>query len=770
MSTKDITNQQTLVTELVNFKISDKEGCAKIARLFIRDGVLSISDLNGLEESDVTVILKKANLNAVQQNRLMSAIKGSSAPSTASASASAPASAPAPAPEPDSATASARAPARAPAPAPASAPKQVSTTNYGEASERKSTRGVKSDSASASAPAPASARAPASESASASARASASESESAPARAPASARAPAPASASATAIDFKIDEQGGMKHADKNVHTESTTDCSTLSNPSRNSLEEVTSRGAGEKTKPVEHVVESLGLFQEALKNPQSSSAPQSKRKESAPNSVSASGGASAPDGSASAPASAQIVRPESALQALLSPSHLCPEKSMVATAFSLLRGSENLSDKLIPKELRTKEPSSIVPYDPVFKKPKSITNEQFEDIKLQMKKSMDNAVTTGKRGIELAFNIRTVEKELQSNPNQENAEEIRTIIQELQQSFEDLKQKYVTEKATFFKLKEQLTSEPDSLTSTELSQIQKIKQDEHVSSVVSSIRLIFNHMKFSQEGMMKGTAIMDTATPTIIVYPNDKGPSHLTREQHLQLSQVELFLFLREACRTHRLFKDILSVDFQKKTGKYYVKVSSNGDFNLVPSPENITRWILHFFSIVEDILSKYNHKNGTSHQINDVLKSCKSELFKNIFMEFKPESKKFHQRHSGPKDMFSGIFDGDCAVSDPSQTRGGGAVAGGGRSAQSGSSAKNIDSLIQQWKTSMGNVSERPLAQIATHPSSEDSIRFYKAIQEHPTFKESGKKTVAKFLAERRVIRIDGEKTSATFTIISE
>jgi hypothetical protein len=277
--------------------------------------------------------------------------------------------------------------------------------------------------------------------------------------------------------------------------------------------------------------------------------------------------------------------------------------------------------------------------------------------------------------------------------------------------------------------------------------------------------------MNFSQEGMMKGTAIMDTAAPTITVYPNDKGPSsRLKREQYLELSEVELLLFLREACKKHGSFEDILLVDFQKTTGKYYLKVSSNEDFNLVPSPENLARWILHFFSIVKDILCKYNQKNNTSHQLNDVLESCRSNLFENVFRKFKLESKTCHQRHSRPKDIFSGIFDGACDVSDSSQTRGGGAVADGGRSAESGSSAKNIDSVIQQWTKSMGNVSNRPLAQIATNPSSEVSIKFYKEIQEHPTFKESGKKTVAKFLAKRNVIRIDGKKTSATFTVISE
>ncbi len=735
MSKTPLTQQQNnLSKKLFEATIAGtKDACDKLAVILSNQGVSSFEELSAYKQDDINDL---KGLSKIQMIKLFNKSRTSS-------ETSAPASARAPA-----AAGAASLPANS---SPTSKETRVElSTQADKSADTSSINSLEelnqSTSASASASAPASARAPATTSTEESRKKqvqakqtknSSSEPDRTTSR--------APANTSPTSKETRVEL---LTQADKSANTSSI-----------NSLEELNQSTSASKLVEEADDKDPLTMLETSVKNAVNSKLP-------------APAPSPAPSPApASAPASAQRGTPASALQALLSESSDCPEKNIVVNVLSLFTGSENLSEKPRTKGPKTNELSSIVPYFPVFKKPVLLTEEEFEIIKFQMKESMDNAGITGRRGIELAGNIRMIQEKFRSDPNEENAEKIRTGLQTLENSFEDLKKSYLEQKAKFFKLKDQYTPEPDSLSSDEISQIQKFRQYEHVSSVVSSIQSLFNHLNSSQEGMRKGTAIMDTATPSITVYPNDKGPSsRLTREKYLELREVELVLFLREACKKHRLFEDILSVDLQKKTGKYYVKVSSNGDFNLVPSPENIIRWTLHFFSVVQDILSEYNQKNRTSHKINDVLESCKSKLFTNVFREFKPESKMCPQRHSGPKDMFSGIFDGACAVSESSQTRGGGAVAGGGRSAQSGSSATDIDSIIRQWTKSMGNVSNRPLAQIATHPSSEDSIQFYKAIQEHSTFKESGKKTVAKFLAERGVIRIDGEKTSATFTVISK
>ena len=315
-------------------------------------------------------------------------------------------------------------------------------------------------------------------------------------------------------------------------------------------------------------------------------------------------------------------------------------------------------------------------------------------------------------------------------------------------------------------------------LTEDQLVSFQELTCQPNVSKTLwFAISCIMTHLNTSREAISRSSDQRRFACATI--FGNEMElPKGLKDNDVIRLKQVKLFLTLLSSFQGVDGFSNLFYITDGKgeAEGKKFVKLNTDffpfsSDF---PNQTDVKLWFIHFASVLKSILLTYNHQNHESLTLNEVLEN--KTLMKNVFF---PHQSANHRSHRTLIPFFtddSSAGGGACAVphsqreqSPPRRSRGGGGVAVGGRSAQSGrSEPSDIESLIHRWRTSMGKVSGRPLAQIGTRPSSEESIRLYKQIEAHQDFKASGKKTVAKFLDSRDDIRIDGTGTNATFTVL--
>ena len=641
------------------------------------------------------------------QNQQMLNFLTSSA-NSAPAPAPAPERAPAPAPEraPERAPAPARAPARAPAPAPARAPERSPSDERAPSDER-----------------PAQARASTGKQ---NVPAGARDSASAPERSPSDERAPS-------------DERPAQARASTEKQNV----------PSR-------------------------------ARAPASASAcaPPCADEDSAPAPSSADDLLSELDSSFSRPSSKN--KHPTALHALKSkPTHLSRILSLIESKPACATDSQQKCTTPKEKKRTVETPltnSSITKFEPVYPRPPRMTKPEFDSVNQNLAKLSKSAGDFQNTVNELTQQYKLAIESVKRNGTQSKQCEIDQEIETLKERIESENKMFIAEKNQFFQERKKITAEPDSLTEADNEEILRITSSEHSSRVFGSIQSIFNHLRHSQNGIEISKTASAPKAPCVVIYPNGKGPEKLKDSEFLQEHQVSQFLFLRLTCIESGKLSDILRVDFSTDSKKHFIKIDNRFcEFGLVPSTQNIIRWIIHIESVAQSILDAYNVQKKTKHTMEEVLSSNK-DFFVKVFHPSEHSTKKEHSQKSRIPDMFADLsFSGGCAVSSPMKARCGGGVASSSRTSSSADTAKSdMETLLGQWQSSMKGTVNCRLSQIAIPTSrTETQMSAYKAIEDHSDFKDfrytgSGKKTVAKFLVERRIIRTDGEGNSTTFTVL--
>jgi hypothetical protein len=464
--------------------------------------------------------------------------------------------------------------------------------------------------------------------------------------------------------------------------------------------------------------------------------------------------------------------------------------------------GESNVRSSLAPSRarplLKAQISSCIVPFNPVnYENPRLTTTEHatFDQRKLELKETIEKLRSAYSTSL---FEIRQITTGMKGKKfsREVNTQLDRDIVA-MKKSSESTNSELMTKIRELANHNESILPKPDFLSKEQSDEFNGLRSGSapYVAKIVNALCRLYDHMAASEkaisDSMQKaeknGRIYTGPDTPCVSIYSSDVPPG-LTTEDVLTYPEYKVLLTVIKAARHVETFTNLFHVTRNETSGIVYVRMNTHiCPDGKPPTVKNFQRWMLHFFSVVRDIVSKTKVSEKTLEAV-----FASKETFKLVFhLADSRKPRVIIDHFCGGSSAENGFDERAQSDTDPIQPRSrdfakksifetSQAKVCGENDSCNEQLPSDIKLLVIIWKKLMKPAMKESnhllLSQIATNPTPQDAIRVYKAIAETADYKSfrytgTGSKSVSKFLVFLGIIQIrECENAAATFTLCED